>query len=113
MYTVGRVLAVLPMESIMNYLNQMLMPYVEELHVLVTLEINTVTKLAILSRLKMLSMLFATLDVQGEGDISRFPQPVFLVLQRILPVIQAIVHVWCSDAQVIEVSPVFLLLTSD
>nr|CAD7454175.1 unnamed protein product [Timema tahoe] len=103
MYTVGRVLAVLPMESIMNYLNQMLMPYVEELHVLVTLEINTVTKLAILSRLKMLSMLFATLDVQGEGDISRFPQPVFLVLQRILPVIQAIVHVWCSDAQVIEV----------
>nr|CAD7408960.1 unnamed protein product [Timema cristinae] len=103
MYTVGRVLAVLPMESIMNYLNQMLMPYVEELHVLVTLEINTVTKLAILSRLKMLSMLFATLDVQSEGDISRFPQPVFLVLQRILPVIQAIVHVWCSDAQVIEV----------
>nr|CAD7263458.1 unnamed protein product [Timema shepardi] len=103
MYTVGRVLAVLPMESIMNYLNQMLMPYVEELHVLVTLEINTVTKLAILSRLKMLSMLFATLDVQGEGDVSRFPQPVFLVLQRILPVIQAIVHVWCSDAQVIEV----------
>nr|CAD7417287.1 unnamed protein product [Timema poppensis] len=102
MYTVGRVLAVLPMESIMNYLNQMLMPYVEELHVLVTLEINTVTKLAILSRLKMLSMLFATLDVQGEGDVSRFPQPVFLVLQRILPVIQAIVHVWCSDAQVIE-----------
>nr|CAD7449095.1 unnamed protein product [Timema bartmani] len=103
MYTVGRVLAVLPMENIMSYLNQMLMPYVEELHVLVTLEINTVTKLAILSRLKMLSMLFATLDVQGEGDISRFPQPVFLVLQRILPVIQAIVHVWCSDAQVIEV----------
>nr|CAD7206588.1 unnamed protein product [Timema douglasi] len=51
----------------------------------------------------MLSMLFATLDVQGEGDVSRFPQPVFLVLQRILPVIQAIVHVWCSDAQVIEV----------
>jgi hypothetical protein len=38
MYTVGRVLAVLPVDSIMQYLNQLLMPYVEELQYLVTLE---------------------------------------------------------------------------
>ena len=38
MYTVGRVLAVLPVDNIMNYLNQLLMPYVEELQYLVTLE---------------------------------------------------------------------------
>jgi hypothetical protein len=38
MYTVGRVLALLPVDSIMNYLNQLLMPYVEELQYLVTLE---------------------------------------------------------------------------
>jgi hypothetical protein len=39
MYTVGRVLAVLPVDSIMEYLNQILMPYVEELQILVTLEV--------------------------------------------------------------------------
>jgi hypothetical protein len=38
MYTVGRVLAVLPVDSIMDYLNQLLMPYVEELQYLVTHE---------------------------------------------------------------------------
>jgi hypothetical protein len=40
MYTVGRVLAVLPVDSIMNYLNQLLMPYVEELQYLVTHEVS-------------------------------------------------------------------------
>jgi hypothetical protein len=42
MYTVGRVLAVLPVDNIMNYLNQLLMPYVEELQYLVTLEVSKV-----------------------------------------------------------------------
>jgi hypothetical protein len=40
MYTVGRVLAVLPVDSMMHYLNQLLMPYVEELQYLVTLEVS-------------------------------------------------------------------------
>jgi hypothetical protein len=41
MFTVGRVLAVLPLDSIMQYLNQLLMPYVEELQYLVSLEAST------------------------------------------------------------------------
>ena len=39
----------------------------------------------------------------GNGDQV---QPVFLVLQRILPVMQAIVDKWYSDAHIIQVSRV-------
>ncbi|KAJ9589083.1 hypothetical protein L9F63_017628 [Diploptera punctata] len=133
MYTVGRVLAVLPVESIMEYLNQLLMPYVEELQILVTLEPSAAAKAGILLRLKMLSMLFATLDIkprtenETEPDVSEGSdmgtpvvttqqrpqqtaalgngeqvQPVFLVLQRILPVMQAIVDKWYSDTHITQ-----------
>ncbi|XP_069674561.1 importin-13 isoform X2 [Periplaneta americana] len=136
MYTVGRVLAVLPVDSIMNYLNQLLMPYVEELQYLVTLEPSAAAKAGILLRLKMLSMLFATLDIkprtenETEPDVSEGSdmgtstttvatqprtqqqssasgnndqvQPVFLVLQRILPVMQAIVEKWYTDTHVMQ-----------
>lgn len=136
MYTVGRVLAVLPVDNIMNYLNQLLMPYVEELQYIVTLEPSAVAKAGILLRLKMLSMLFATLDIKPrtenevEPDVSEGSdmgtcstaiasqqrtqqqslgssnneqvQPVFFVLQRILPVMQAIVEKWYTDTHVMQ-----------
>ncbi|XP_063226596.1 importin-13 isoform X2 [Bacillus rossius redtenbacheri] len=116
MYTVGRLLSVRPMEEIMNYLNQMLMPYVEELLALTTLEANGVVKAGILLRLKMLGNLFSSLDVkaprggsESEGDQSGQPassggetQPVLLVLQRVLPVFRAVVDRWGEDEQVLE-----------
>lgn len=133
MYTVGRVLAVLPVDSIMRYLNQLLMPYVEELQYLVTLEPSTAAKAGILLRLKMLSMLFATLDIkprtenETEPDVSegsdmgicttvqqKIPQqsaasgsneqvqPVFFVLQRILPVVHATIDKWYADTHVVQ-----------
>ncbi|XP_021934017.1 importin-13 isoform X2 [Zootermopsis nevadensis] len=134
MYTVGRVLAVLPVDSIMDYLNQLLMPYVEELQYLVTHEPNAAAKAGILLRLKMLGMLFATLDIKPRSENDTEPdvsegsdmgtsittqqrtqqqstgsgsgeqvQPVFFVLQRILPVTLAIVEKWYADAHVIQV----------
>lgn len=54
MYTVGRVLAVLPVDSIMHYLNQLLMPYVEELQYLVTLEASKSCVPQVIYRIKRL-----------------------------------------------------------
>ncbi len=72
-------------------------------------------------KLSMLGNLCASLDLkreeksdQPEGQVSRStegqrseePQPVFLILQQILPIIQKLLNVWISDTTVVEVRKV-------
>lgn len=65
-------------------------------------------KSALLLRLKMLSMMFNSLDTQAalDRDVPQVPteQPVYLVLERVLPTLSGIVNQWQHDACVIQVS---------
>lgn len=93
-------------------------------HFFVSLQPSLAVKAVVLLRLKMLSMLFATLDTRPcldeELDVSEGssegllpsptarrqgePQPVFLVLQRVLPVLDSVAAAWGNDLHVMDVS---------
>uniref|UniRef100_A0A1B6C273 Importin-13 n=1 Tax=Clastoptera arizonana TaxID=38151 RepID=A0A1B6C273_9HEMI len=112
MYTVGRVLSILPMETTICYLNVLMLPCVDELQTLQSHEPNTSVKAGLLLRLKMLSMIFSTLDMQSGDEMTVLTtpaeQPVYLILERVLPVLNGIVDKWRHDSIVIQA--VFLCL---
>lgn len=113
MFTVGRLLSVLPFERSMQYLDVMVAPYITELQNLTEQELNPSSKVVIVLRLKMLSMLFGSLfvqptarnDLSGNQGNSNEPQPiqpVFFLLQRVMPINQNIVFQMGSDSDVMQ-----------
>lgn len=114
MCSVGQVLSVLEFEEIMQYLNAILTPHLQQLEALSKQEPSTAVKNAILLKLKMLTWLFQSLDTEkekeedGEEEVkpikvkSDKPKPVFVVIQQVAPLIQAIVTKWIADASIIE-----------
>lgn len=108
MYTIGRVLSVLPLETIIHYLDTIMFPCVNELHTLLGQEPSATVKAGLLLRLKMLSMIFNTLDtqvaVEENHDVSTVStdQPVYLVLEKVLPLLADIVKKWRTDSSIIQ-----------
>ncbi|XP_068084761.1 importin-13 [Anabrus simplex] len=110
MCTVGRVLSILPMEQIVRFLDLLIMPYVEELQSLAVHENDITLKANVVLRLKMLSMLFATLNTRADSEGEEHPppasnepiQPVFLVLQRALPTLASIAARWYDDTNIMQ-----------
>lgn len=115
MCSIGQVLSVLEFEEIMQYLNAILTPHLQQMDELSKQEPSTAVKNAILLKLKMLTWLFQSLDTDREqvenGDDgeektvkvkSDKPKPVFVVLQQVAPIIQALVTKWIADDSIIE-----------
>ncbi|XP_052096308.1 importin-13-like isoform X1 [Mytilus californianus] len=115
MCSIGQVLSVLQFEEIMQYLNAILTPHLQQMDELSKQDPSTVVKNAILLKLKMLSWLFQSLDTEREKEEdveegqqkqvkvkSDKPKPVYVVLQQIAPVVQALVTKWIMDPSVIE-----------
>lgn len=112
MSCVGQVLSVLPFEEIMENLNPILTPHLQELEQLTKQEPSASVKTGLLLKLNMLSWLFASLDTErdsGETEAgkqpkvkSTTPKPVFVILQQIAPMLQTIVSNWIMDAGVVE-----------
>ncbi|VDI21228.1 Hypothetical predicted protein [Mytilus galloprovincialis] len=115
MCSIGQVLSVLEFEEIMQYLNAILTPHLQQMDELSKQDPSTVVKNAILLKLKMVSWLFQSLDTdrEKEEDVeegqqktvkvkSDKPKPVYVVLQQIAPVVQALVTKWIMDPSVIE-----------
>ncbi|XP_054276108.1 importin-13 [Macrosteles quadrilineatus] len=113
MYSVGRVLSILPLQTIIQYLDNVMLPCVDELQLLLNQPDSAEVKAALLLRLKMLSMICNSLDTQavaghtasgGSGDTAIVPmeQPVYLVLEKVLPTLTAIVNKWQQDPCIIQ-----------
>ncbi|KAK7863775.1 hypothetical protein R5R35_009581 [Gryllus longicercus] len=116
MFTVGRVLSVLPLESTMQYLEVMVVPYINELQSLSEQELNPSVRAAVILRLKMLGILYGTLSVQrSENDdlsenqsnsnsqqVSQPVQPVFFMLQQMMPLSQNIVYRMGRDHDILQ-----------
>ncbi|KAK6640059.1 hypothetical protein RUM43_008336 [Polyplax serrata] len=116
MCTIGLLLSALPLETIMQYLNLILTPYMEQLNALSLQAPSTHVKNNILLCLKLLGVLSATLNTKLETNSeaaepckqNNDPQPVLLILQKLLPVIKSITNSWSADDQVMQA--VFVLL---
>ncbi|XP_049782122.1 importin-13 [Schistocerca cancellata] len=106
MYALGRLLSPMPLEKIMMYLNEILVPCVRELEILANSEDKGMqTYSDILLRLKMMSTIFATLDtsaVRGGALKSDDPQPVLLILEKVFPVLETITCKWCTDEEIMK-----------
>ncbi|XP_053395746.1 importin-13-like [Mercenaria mercenaria] len=109
MSCIGQVLSVLPYSDIMGHLDPILTPIIQELEQLSKQQPSSSVKNRLLLKINMLSWLFASLDTDRElgGDKqaqfkSQGPKPVFVILQRIAPILQTIVSDWIYDAGVVE-----------
>jgi len=117
MYILGKVLSILPLESIVASLNRVVSPLVEELRILCSREPTAQTKLLLITRLKMLATLCTTLDLRitvGEESeteeaaskqtaIRQQQQPVLLIAQNLLPFLKGVVEQWGADEAITEV----------
>ncbi|XP_046679331.1 importin-13 [Homalodisca vitripennis] len=108
MYSVGRVLSILPLQTIIQYLDTLMLPCVDELQILLAQPVSGEVKTGLLLRLKMLSMMCNSLDTQATAERSTqtppvpTEQPVYLVLERVLPTLSGIVSKWQNDACIIQ-----------
>lgn len=119
MHIVGRVLSICPLQDILSYLDEVLLPRVTELQELAHQVPNAHVKANILLRLRMVSTLFSTLDTRlptdeesgeaglvvpartgsGEGDAPEV-QPVQVILRWLLPVLKTVIEHWASDEHI-------------
>lgn len=109
MSCIGQALSVLPFRDIMGHLNPVLSPQIQELEHLSKQQPSSSVKNSLLVKVNMLSWLFASLDTDREagGDKetkseSQGPKPVFVILQKIAPILQRIVSRWITDPGVVE-----------
>ncbi|XP_059479172.1 importin-13 [Neocloeon triangulifer] len=103
MYPLGKVLSCLPTPSVIQHLQQIFIPYLEELRLMLQdQQAPPDVKMKIILRIKMFSMLFATLEPRQEDSLGGGEQPVVLVMQMLLPVFERVTVLWGQDPTVIE-----------
>ncbi|RZF36601.1 hypothetical protein LSTR_LSTR007304 [Laodelphax striatellus] len=120
MYSIGNVLSVLPLETILQHLDTLILPIINQIKTLLDQEPTVTIRSDLLLRLKMIGMLFSTLDVQacklnedaqegtgkeiGDGEKtgeSRL-QPVFLVMEHVIGVLSVVIDKWAADLDIVQ-----------
>ncbi|XP_067135398.1 importin-13 isoform X2 [Centruroides vittatus] len=110
MSTIGQVLSIMSLDYIMSYLETLLTPIIHQLQQTLT-EQSSTSKTTIILNLNILSMLFSTLDIRPKDDTQTnktlenkkdLPQPVFLVLKQVMPLLMTIASNWMSDEHITE-----------
>ncbi|KAL4235994.1 Importin-13 [Mactra antiquata] len=108
MACIGQALSVLPYVSIMEHLNPILTPHIQQLEQVAKQQPSASVKNTILLKINMFSWLFASLDTDRESGgekqskSNQGPKPVFMILQQIAPILRTLVTDWISDPGVIE-----------
>ncbi|XP_071799538.1 importin-13-like isoform X1 [Asterias amurensis] len=117
MSIIGFVLSTLSLQEILSYLQLILTPQLQILESAINEQPTPMTKSTILLKINMLSNLCSTLDLkrpdrseeeEGSGSGTRQlptpdePQPVLLILQQTLPILQNLLSVWILDVGVVE-----------
>ena len=111
MYPIGKMLSLLPPETILPKLEPILTPYLRDMQATVEQPINPATKAKISFLLKILMTLFQTLDIRRRDDeqaeaqqanLTKHPQPISVIFPQIYPLLKRVAEVWIKDDDVIE-----------
>ncbi|KAF5269678.1 hypothetical protein FQA39_LY08601 [Lamprigera yunnana] len=105
MHSVGIILSILSIDKIMEYLNIIVGASINEIEALVKSESNIGVVASLITRLKMLSALFATLHVKpgASTDMTISKQPILVVVQNTLPLYVEISKVYFANTEMMEV----------
>ncbi|KAJ6635779.1 Importin-13 [Pseudolycoriella hygida] len=109
MYSVGKILSVLPYDKIVPYLNLIVSPCFEELQQLIQSEnLNESAKIRTMFRLNMIATLFQSLNINVEDPKSdaaptqKLMQPVLFVMKNMMYVFTTIGKLWSKDPFVMD-----------
>ncbi|KAL3269998.1 hypothetical protein HHI36_009055 [Cryptolaemus montrouzieri] len=101
MFSVGKVLSILPVSKSMNYLNVILAPCFEELQTLVSSEPSPSVKVSLVTKLRILATLYSSMYVKLP-DANVAEQPVLIIMQNTMPLYRAIGEIYYEDLEVME-----------
>ncbi|RZC40401.1 importin-13, partial [Asbolus verrucosus] len=101
MYSIGKVLSILPVPRIMEYLNIILAPSFKEMQEFINVEPSPAVKTSLITRLKVLSALFNSLCVK-KNQTQILEQPSVLVMQNTMPLYKVIGEKYCTSNDVME-----------
>jgi hypothetical protein len=101
MFSIGKVLSILPVPRIMEYLNIILAPSFKEMQELLNVEPSPAVKTSLITRLKVLSSLFNSLCVK-KSQTQIMEQPTVLVMQNTMPLYKVIGEKYGRSSDVME-----------
>ncbi|KAJ8920238.1 hypothetical protein NQ315_011899 [Exocentrus adspersus] len=99
MYSIGKVLSIMPVTSTMGYLNMILAPSFEDLQKLAHADPSPSTTTSLVTRLKILGALFSSLHIESQENVE---QPLLLVMQNTMPLYRTIGEKYCRNPEVME-----------
>ncbi|XP_068155353.1 importin-13 [Drosophila tropicalis] len=105
MFSIGKLMSLLPAEDIPKYLDIIVSPCFEELQAICQAESKTpAARIRTIFRLNMISTLFSSLntDVDDELKDVQKVQPVLLVMQKTMPIFRSIAEMWVEEIDVLE-----------
>ncbi|CAD7092399.1 unnamed protein product [Hermetia illucens] len=112
MFSIGRLMSMLPPAKITSCLDAMVSPCFEELQMIAQAGAKTEpAKIRTLYRLNMISTLFSSLNtntedgsVLNESYSNGGVQPILIVMQNTMPIFKQITELWIQETQVVEAS---------
>lgn len=115
MYSIGKLMSMLPQESLLHWLDAVVSPCFTELQTLTQSQsVNDSAKIRTIFRLNMISTLFSSLntkvgDDNGQPIVEATPpnaeepiQPVLFVMQKTMPIFKDVGTLWINEHTVIE-----------
>ncbi|XP_017464409.1 PREDICTED: importin-13-like, partial [Rhagoletis zephyria] len=107
MYSIGKLMSLLPAANIPNYLDIIVSPCFEELQAICQSESRTpAARVRTIFRLNMISTLFSSLntDLDEDDQIEDLEnvQPVLIVMQKTMPIFRQIAELWVEELDVLE-----------
>ncbi|XP_001359959.2 importin-13 [Drosophila pseudoobscura] len=105
MFSIGKLMSLLPPDGIPKYLDIIVSPCFEELQAICQSDGKTPTaRIRTIFRLNMISTLFSSLntDLSEEDKEIQIVQPVLLVMQRTMPIFRRIAEMWVEELDVLE-----------
>ncbi|KAH8295021.1 hypothetical protein KR018_005942 [Drosophila ironensis] len=105
MFSIGKLMSLLPPHLIPKYLDIIVSPCFEELSIICEANAKTPgARIRTIFRLNMISTLFSVLntDLDDETKDPAIMQPVLLVMQRTMPIFRRIADIWVEEIDVLE-----------
>lgn len=102
MYSIGKILSILPIESIMQYLQIILSPSFEEIQSLINSQPDPSISTMLITRLRVVSALFVSLHVVDRPP-SGVQQPLLVIAQNTMGLYTVIGTKYCNNPDVIDV----------
>ncbi|XP_034486188.1 importin-13 [Drosophila innubila] len=105
MFSIGKLMSLLPPEQIPKYLDIIVSPCFEELQTICQAGAKTpAARIRTIFRLNMISTLFSSLNTDLDDDFKdvHTVQPVLLVMQKTMPIFRQIAELWVEEIDVLE-----------